>query len=62
MNKHGFKGVLKHTSPRHSRKPFYARVTRDCRQFVSRHFETAAEAAAEYNRRAASPMSSGERK
>lgn len=50
MNKHGFKGVYKHTSPRHSRKPYYARVRKGIELFVSKHFATAEEAGLEFKR------------
>jgi hypothetical protein len=50
LNKHGFPGVFKHTGSRHARKPFYTRTRRGCDVFVSRHFATAEEAAAEYRR------------
>jgi hypothetical protein len=49
MNKHGYLGVRKRTSPQHWRKPYYARVSDGCERFrYSRNYATAEEAAAAY--------------
>lgn len=51
MNKHGYTGVRKRTSPQHHRKPYYARISVGCEKFrYSRNVETAEQAAAEYDR------------
>lgn len=51
MNKHGYIGVRKRTSPQHHRKPYYARISAGCEKFIySRNVATAEEAAAEYER------------
>jgi hypothetical protein len=58
MNKHGYIGVRKRTDTNRSR-PYYARLSIACDQFVySKDFETAEEAAAEFERLKASALSS----
>jgi hypothetical protein len=56
MNKHGFVGVRKRTDTTRS-KPYYARVSIACDQFIySKDFETAEAAAAEFERLKASSV------
>ena len=51
INKHGFVGIRKRTTPQHYRKPYYARIRNECGDFIySRNFAKAEEAAAEYKR------------
>lgn len=58
MNKHGFIGVRKRTDA-NRRKPYYARVSITCDQFIySKDFETAEAAAAEFEMLRASALSS----
>jgi hypothetical protein len=62
MNKHGYIGVRKRTDTNRS-KPYYARVSTGCDQFIYSHdFETAEEAAAEFDRIKASALTQAERK
>ncbi len=62
VNKHGFPGVRKRSDSARRRKPYYARISNGCENFIySKNFATAGEAAAEYQRMRAeksSPLSS----
>jgi hypothetical protein len=62
INKHGFPGVRKRTDYAWRRKPYYARISNGCENFIySKNFATAEEAAAEYQRmktERSSPLSS----
>ena len=62
INKHGFAGVRKRTDYAWRRKPYYARISNGCENFIySKNFATAEEAAAECRRMKAerlSPLSS----
>jgi len=61
VNKHGFPGVRKRSDCARRRKPYYARISNGCENFIySKNFATAEEAAAEYQRMRAeksSPLS-----